>query len=120
MRNGKSDWVRVGDIIGRPTPVDPSRPAEQGGAERMNSEPDFPIYRVRCFCPRCQRPFVGTTFRPQYDDDPPQGRHCDPCIDAIEAAVRERERREAEERKRDQRKQIQYTKSAPLLRAGDM
>ena len=74
----------VGALLGQPVKVDPSRPNAMGRATRVNSNPERPLYRTYKVCRRCQSPFIGLSFAPQYDDDPEQAGTCERCVDALE------------------------------------
>ena len=67
----------VGDILGAPVAVEPARPATLGGATPVEHEPPGrPLYRVGKECRVCKRAYMGLSFAPQYDDDPPQYGWC--------------------------------------------
>lgn len=70
------EFQRVGEILGKPTAVDPTRPNTLGGATRTNEPPDFPLYRVEKVCRVCGSAFLGPSPQPQYDGDEPQNGWC--------------------------------------------
>ena len=85
-----TSFVRVGDVLPKPVVADPARPNEGGYATPVEVVGGYPLYRVvkRCVREGHGATFMGTSFYPQYDDDPPQSGWCEACIKASE---RERE-----------------------------
>ena len=79
-----ADVFRVGDLIGRPVAVDPTRPNAIGRATPVRDDPqDFPRYRVFKACRNCHRNYEGWSFLPQYDDDEAQAGWCDACVNRV-------------------------------------
>ena len=116
-----SEFVKVGKLLGVPTPVDPHRPQEDGSATSYSTAPDYPVYRVRKVCHTreiaegitlrgCGQSYVGSSFSPQYDDDPAMEYPCDDCISRYEI---ERVARFKDMRAKDHPKR-HYRESAPV------
>jgi hypothetical protein len=78
MDRDKSDFVRVGALIGRPAVVDPAKPNTLGGATPIKREDsqDYPLYRVQKECRFCERAYLRLSPVPQYDSDPVQNGWC--------------------------------------------
>lgn len=80
MSKPKKDLYSVAEILGPPTPIDPSRLNSLGGAtpERLAPE-DYPLYHTRKMCRVCGRNYRGLAMSPQYDDNPPLFGWCGTC-----------------------------------------
>ena len=88
MPKPKKDLYRVGEILGPPTPIDPTRPNAQGGATPERLEPtDYPLYNTRKTCRVCRRNYKGMSQSPQYDDDPRLFGWCGNCALPVSAGL---------------------------------
>ena len=67
--------IKVVDILGKPTPVDASRPNTMEratprfpGLNGVSAEADYPLYWTYKTCKLCGKHFDGWSLMPQYDD----------------------------------------------------
>ena len=76
LQHEAPNFVKVGVLLGKPTPVDATRPNTMEratprfpGVNGESSPADYPLYWAFKVCRVCGRHFEGWSLTPQYDDD---------------------------------------------------